>query len=78
MRVFLYGTLLDPRVVRCHAGTIRPWQRALPARLDGFRRVVLRGTPYPTLVPGPGQVRGLLVTLPPGPFARLATYEGAC
>ncbi|MGG5809962.1 gamma-glutamylcyclotransferase family protein [Falsiroseomonas sp. CW058] len=77
LRVFLYGTLLDPRVFRRMAGALRPLRGALPARLPGHCRVALRGTPYPTLLRGAGEVGGLLVTLPPAPFARLAAYEGA-
>jgi gamma-glutamylcyclotransferase (GGCT)/AIG2-like uncharacterized protein YtfP len=74
--VFLYGTLLDPGVFRRQAGTLRPWRRGLPARLPAYRRVVLRGTPYPTLVRGPGEVDGLLLILPPAPMQRLTAYEG--
>ncbi|WP_237216545.1 gamma-glutamylcyclotransferase family protein [Falsiroseomonas oryziterrae] len=76
-RIFVYGTLLDPRVFRRHA-ELRWFRRALPARLPGHRRVRLRGTPYPTLVEGAGEVRGLLLPrLPPATLARLARYEGA-
>jgi gamma-glutamylcyclotransferase (GGCT)/AIG2-like uncharacterized protein YtfP len=74
--VFVYGTLLDARVFRRQAGTLRPWRRALPAGLPGHRRVTLRGTPYPTLVRGEGEVRGLLLDLPATPLRRLAAYEG--
>jgi gamma-glutamylcyclotransferase (GGCT)/AIG2-like uncharacterized protein YtfP len=77
VRVFLYGTLLDPRVFRRMAGTLRPFRRAVPARLPGFRRVAVRGTPYPTLLRGEGDVSGVIVTLPPVPLARLMSYEGA-
>jgi len=77
-RIFVYGTLLDPRVFRRHA-PLRWLRRALPARLPGYRRVGLRGTPYPTLIPGEGEVRGLLLpALPPAALARLARYEGPC
>ncbi len=75
-RVFVYGTLLDPGVFHRQAGTLRPWRRAVPARLPGLRRVLLRGTPYPTLLPGEGEVRGLLLNLPSGQMRRLASYEG--
>jgi gamma-glutamylcyclotransferase (GGCT)/AIG2-like uncharacterized protein YtfP len=75
-RVFVYGTLLDARVFRRQAGTLRPWRRGLPAVLAGHRRVLLRGTPYPTLLRGWGEVRGLLLDLPAAPLRRLAAYEG--
>lgn len=75
--VFLYGTLLDRRVFLRRAGTARPFRRGLPARLPGFRRVALRGTPYPTLVADEGEVAGWLVALPSAPLARLQAYEGA-
>lgn len=75
--VFVYGTLLDPRILARFAGR-RPLRRALPGRLAGFRRVALRGTPYPTLLRGSGMVDGLLLPrLAPAAFARLAAYEGA-
>lgn len=79
--VFVYGTLLDPAIFARFAGRA-PLRRALPARLAGWRRVMLRGTPYPTLVPGGenpgGAVAGLLLPrLAPASFARLAAYEGA-
>ncbi len=76
--IFIYGTLLDPRVFAGLAGRA-PLRRALPARLTGWLRVVLRGTPYPTLARDPGEVAGLLLPrLPPAAFARLSAYEGAC
>lgn len=45
-RLFLYGTLLDPRLLARFAGRALP---AAPAKLPGWRRVRLRGTAYPTL-----------------------------
>jgi gamma-glutamylcyclotransferase (GGCT)/AIG2-like uncharacterized protein YtfP len=75
--VFLYGTLLDPGLFARMAGTRRPLRRAAQATLAGFRRVTLRGTPYPTLLPGHGTVAGLVVPLPPASLARLHRYEGA-
>jgi gamma-glutamylcyclotransferase (GGCT)/AIG2-like uncharacterized protein YtfP len=75
--IFVYGTLLDPRVFARFAGRA-PLHRALPARLPGFRRVALRGTPYPTLLRGAGEVAGLLLPrLAPAAMARLSAYEGA-
>ena len=75
--IFIYGTLLAPRVFARFAGRAA-LRRALPARLAGWRRVVLRGTPYPTLARAPGEVKGLLLPrLAPTAFARLSAYEGA-
>lgn len=75
--LFLYGTLLDPAVFARLAGRA-PLRRALPARAADWRRVTLRGTPWPTLARGPGEVAGLLLPrLAPGAMARLAAYEGA-
>jgi hypothetical protein len=75
--LFLYGTLLDPRVFARFAGR-RPLRRAMPACLPGFRRLCLRGTPYPTLAAGPGEVAGLLLPrLAPAAMGRLSAYEGA-
>ncbi|QYU69868.1 gamma-glutamylcyclotransferase [Leptolyngbya sp. 15MV] len=74
--IFIYGTLLDARVFARFAGRA-PLRRATAAVAHGWRRARLRGTPYPTLVRGPGTVRGAL--LPPLPAAclqRLAAYEG--
>lgn len=77
--VFVYGTLLDPRVFARFAGRA-PWRRAVPARLPGHRRVHLRGTPYPTLRRDPAvEVAGLLLPrLAPDALVRLAAYEGPC
>jgi len=75
--IFLYGTLLDPAVFARFAGRAAP-RRALSASLGFHRRVMLRGTPYPTLLRGgAGAVSGLLLPrLAPSALARLAAYEG--
>jgi gamma-glutamylcyclotransferase (GGCT)/AIG2-like uncharacterized protein YtfP len=74
--VFLYGTLLDPRVFTRFARRAA-LRRALPGSLRGFRRVRLRGTPYPTLLRGAGEVRGLwLPRLAGADFVSLSAYEG--
>ena len=54
MLLFLYGTLLDPRLLARRSGERGPAWRLLPARLDGHARVALRGTPFPTLARRPG------------------------
>lgn len=58
------------------AGDARLHRRAIPAEAPGFRRVVLRGTPYPTLTPGSGIVTGLLIRPTPATLTRLRAYEG--
>lgn len=75
--LFLYGTLLDPALFARLAGRA-PLRRAIPARSTGWQRARLRGTPYPTLLRGQGEVSGLLLpVIPPARFARLSAYEGA-
>jgi len=75
--IFLYGTLLDVRVLARRSGDARlARRRPVPAALDGHCRVVLRATPYPTLVPGPGIVQGVLLRPTAEALRRLATYEG--
>jgi gamma-glutamylcyclotransferase (GGCT)/AIG2-like uncharacterized protein YtfP len=73
MRLFVYGTLLDPALVTRLTG--RP-AVLRPATLDGFRRVRLRGTPYPTLARGRGAVYGALLLADRQAFRRLHAYEG--
>lgn len=73
--LFLYGTLLDPAVLARFGG--RP-RTARPGWAAGWRRVRFRGTPYPTLLAGPGRVQGLLLRPAPAVFARLLAYEGPC
>jgi hypothetical protein len=76
--LFLYGTLLDPAVLGREGGARGLVRRLRPARLAGWRRVMLRGTPYPTLVPAPGAVtEGAVLRAGPAALARLAAYEGA-
>src|SRR5215204_2946845 len=77
--IFLYGTLLDPRVLAARAGQGGLARRLAPARLPGWRRVALRGTPYPTLLRDPGAAtEGALLRgrVAPPALARLAAYEG--
>jgi gamma-glutamylcyclotransferase (GGCT)/AIG2-like uncharacterized protein YtfP len=74
--LFLYGTLLDPRVLEGMAEMKGLSRRLRPARLAGYLRVHLRGTPYPTLIPGPGEVQGALLWVSGPALARLKAYEG--
>ncbi|WP_426959903.1 gamma-glutamylcyclotransferase family protein [Muricoccus radiodurans] len=77
--VFLYGTLLDPRVLACRSGDPRLPRAMRPAVLEGQGRVLFRGTPYPTLVPqAGGRVEGALVRPGPAALAGLRAYEGPC
>ncbi|WP_135468150.1 gamma-glutamylcyclotransferase family protein [Crenalkalicoccus roseus] len=77
MLLFLYGTLLDPRVLAAQSGEAGLARRLRPARLPGWRRVALRGTPYPTLLPAPGGATdGAVLRAGPAALARLAAYEG--
>jgi gamma-glutamylcyclotransferase (GGCT)/AIG2-like uncharacterized protein YtfP len=67
MRLFLYGTLLGER-------RLGP---SVPATLTGWRRVTLRGTPYPTLRRARGgAVSGAVVDVPAPVLRRLVAYEG--
>jgi len=78
MRVFLYGSLMDPAVFARVAGTAAALAAARPALLEGWRRVALRGTPFPTLVTAPEEaVDGLVVALRPALLPALHAYEGA-
>lgn len=75
--IFLYGTLLDGRVLARRSGDARLVLRSVPAVLVGFRRVRLRGTPYPTLRrDGRAAIAGELIRPSAAAFARLAAYEG--
>jgi gamma-glutamylcyclotransferase (GGCT)/AIG2-like uncharacterized protein YtfP len=74
--LFLYGTLLDAGMLERMAGQKGLALRLRPARLEGFVRVHLRGTPYPCLVPGAGAVKGALLRVSGAALAKLAAYEG--
>jgi gamma-glutamylcyclotransferase (GGCT)/AIG2-like uncharacterized protein YtfP len=76
--VFVYGSLLDPEVLARRSGRRGLMRRAVPAVLPGWRRVALRGTPFPTLVRARRhRVHGLLLRLTGAPLRRLAAYEGS-
>ncbi|CAH0258281.1 hypothetical protein ROS9278_03329 [Roseomonas sp. CECT 9278] len=78
MILFVYGTLLDAGVLTRVGGEAGLARRLRPARLDGWRRVVLRGTPYPTLLPAAGAVvAGAVLRVGAAAFARLCAYEGS-
>jgi gamma-glutamylcyclotransferase (GGCT)/AIG2-like uncharacterized protein YtfP len=73
MRLFLYGTLLDPATFAGFAGRDPP---RMPAVLSGWRRVALPGGRYPTLRRGGGSVAGAVVSVDAVALARLSAYEG--
>ena len=74
MRLFLYGTLLDPARLAACAG---PGLRPVAAVLRGYRRVGLRFTPYPTLTRAwRGRVEGAVVDVTAPGVRRLMAYEG--
>jgi len=78
LQVFLYGTLLDPGVLAARSGRRFPPRALRPALLPGWRRVMLRRQPYPTLRRDRhGQVRGVVLTICGAPLRRLMAYEGA-
>jgi gamma-glutamylcyclotransferase (GGCT)/AIG2-like uncharacterized protein YtfP len=74
--VFVYGTLLLPRIQRRVTG--REFE-AMPARVHGFARRRVRDETYPTLVPAApsSNVDGaLLGGVDAAALARLDAYEG--
>nr|WP_294511138.1 gamma-glutamylcyclotransferase family protein [uncultured Rhodopila sp.] len=73
VRLFLYGTLLNPRLLASFAGRDVPLS---PATLHGWRRVVLPGTGYPTVRRARGVVKGAVAIVNRATLARLVVYEG--
>ena len=77
MRLFLYGTLLDPACLARHIG---PGGGGVGVVLPDWRRVTLAGGRWPTLVRGrspvAGGLPGLMIDVPAAGFARLNAYEG--
>jgi gamma-glutamylcyclotransferase (GGCT)/AIG2-like uncharacterized protein YtfP len=73
--LFCYGTLESPEVMRAVAGRDFPSE---PARLRGYHRGLVRGAPYPAVVPRPGAVTpGVLYAgLDPRSLRRVDRYEG--
>jgi len=77
MRVFPYGTLLNPAVLATCGGHVVSPRRITQASLPGWRRVAMRDLRWPTLRRDPrGQVTGAVAILPAAFVARLAAYEG--
>ncbi|BDG73753.1 gamma-glutamylcyclotransferase family protein [Roseomonas fluvialis] len=78
MILFVYGTLLDAGVLARVSGDPALARQSRAAMLEGWRRVVLRGTPYPTLVPRHGaRVEGAVLRVGDAALARLSAYEGS-
>jgi gamma-glutamylcyclotransferase (GGCT)/AIG2-like uncharacterized protein YtfP len=75
MKLFVYGTLANTEALgRCAGRPVKV--TALPARLEGFRRVFLRGARYPTLRRAPGaQVHGVIIQVNADMLVRLQAYE---
>jgi gamma-glutamylcyclotransferase (GGCT)/AIG2-like uncharacterized protein YtfP len=73
MRLFLYGTLLRPEVLTRFAGRRL---EVTPATLDGWRRVALSGTGYPTLRRARGRAEGGVIDADAATLRRLDAYEG--
>jgi len=77
MRLFLYGSLLDPDILAHRGGNPRLGHERQSATLSGWRRVCLVRTRWPTLRRGRGtQVEGIVVRAPAASLLRLAAYEG--
>lgn len=75
--LFLYGTLLDHRVLARVTGRRQLAARLRPATLAGWRRVGLRGTPYPTLrMDAMATTAGALLRPDAISLRRLSRYEG--
>jgi gamma-glutamylcyclotransferase (GGCT)/AIG2-like uncharacterized protein YtfP len=75
VKIFLYGTLADPAGLGFCAG--KPVKAApVPAVLEGYRRVLLRGARYPTLRRAPRQVvPGVVMRVNADMLVRLQNYE---
>jgi len=78
MRLFLYGTLLDPRILASRSGDPALPQRCRHAVLRGWRRVTLARTRLPTLRHcANATTAGKVVVAGAAALRRLAAYEGA-
>lgn len=78
MKLFFFGTLMDPEVREIVMGRSMPDDAVEPALAQGFRRVFVAGRHYPMLLPhASGWVDGLLVSgVDPESLHRLQVYEG--
>lgn len=78
MRLFFYGTLLDPDIQSLVLGRVLDGRDCAPAELRHFRRVYIAGRRYPMLLPHRGgSVAGAVAArLGREDMARLCRYEG--
>lgn len=77
MRLFLYGTLLDPRTLAERAGDPALAARLQPAALRGWQRMLSSDPRFPTLLRDrAGKVDGAVVTASAAAIRRLQAYEG--
>lgn len=78
MRLFFFGSLMDPDLFAVAVGRPLGDFDTAPGILSGFRRRKVRGENYPILVPHPGgRVEGLLVDrLTAAEIDRLHFFEG--
>ena len=77
MRLFIYGTLLDPMTLARRSGDPGCPARRLAAQLHGWQRVALPPGRWPTLRRHRGSaVDGALVEVAAAAAHRLAAYEG--
>lgn len=78
MRFFFYGTLIDPEVRALALGGLAEGCTVEAARLDGWRRVGVRGRTYPAVVLRPGAATDGVVAhdLPGAALPLLTAYEG--
>lgn len=76
VRLFLYGSLLDPALLARRGGEPCLPARLRPATLAGWRRVSTLDGRYPTLRRArSGRVRGAVLHVPARALARLAAWE---
>ena len=77
MRLFVYGTLLDPRILAERSGEPALALRMRPATLGGWRRMAGKDGRYPTLVRDrAGRVDGAVLIASAAALRRLQAYEG--
>ena len=78
MRLFFYGTLLDPDVQSLVLGRVLGSHELTPASLRHFRRIYIAGRAYPMILPHRGgAVDGAVAgRLSKDDLARIALYEG--
>ena len=78
MRLFFYGTLLDPDVQALVLGRVLGPRELIAASLRHYRRVYIAGRAYPMILPHRGgAVEGAVAgDLGRDDLARIALYEG--